>query len=54
MLFWGDKSPVIATDAIIPRRPPTLGGEFKVWTTAILSPYNILTYSNSALRKRAV
>ena len=22
MLFWGDKSPVIATDAIIPRRPP--------------------------------
>ena len=26
-LLWGDKSPVVVTDAFIPRRPPTLGGE---------------------------
>ena len=29
-LLYADKPAVVATDAIIPRRPPNLGGEFKV------------------------
>ena len=28
-LLYADKPAVVATDAIIPRRPPNLGGEFK-------------------------
>ena len=30
VLLYADKSAAVATDAIIPRRPPTLGEEFKV------------------------
>ena len=28
-LLYADKPAVVATDAITPRRPPTLGGEFQ-------------------------
>ena len=42
-LLCADKPAVVATDAIIPRRPPTLGGEFKVLDNIyIIANFNLL------------